>query len=192
MPKSVLAVLAGASVFAPPDQALPEPVFDNAVFDPGGEQQPMLIRAQYGAASMTIYPTENLSNRGDVSIYDTEYQFNLVVQVPYSGDGYRPYGGFQGRSDLDATVLHALVPQTGSSAIWWPGTSCLVNEYANNINWTTTASSVTLSFHVDRAKFDAARASSSGPIVLKGWLGASSACPRTSSTAPSTSSDDDK
>lgn len=191
MPKSILAVLAGASVFAPPDQGLSEPVFDNAVFDPGGEQQPMLIRAQTGSAAMTIYANEDLSRRGDVGVYDTEYQFNLIVPVPYSADGWRPSGGFQGRSDLDATLLHAYVPDT-LNGIWVPGSSCLVREDMNNINWTTTASSVTLSFHVDRAKFDAARAANPGTIVIRGWLEASSACPRSSTTAPPSTSDDDK
>ena len=107
MPKSILAVLAGASVFAPQDQGVPEPIFDDAQFDPGGEQQPMLIRAQAGSATMTVYATEDLSRRGDVNVTETEYQFSLVVPVPYSADGWRPQGGFQGRSDLDATLLHA-------------------------------------------------------------------------------------
>ena len=191
MPKSILAVLAGASVFAPQDQGVPEPIFDDALFDPGGEQQPMLIRAQASSVSMTIYATEDLGRRGDVNVTDGEYQFNLVVPVPYSADGWRPQGGFQGRSDLDGTLLHAYVPDT-LRGIWTPGSSCLVREDMNNINWTTTGSSVTLSFHVDRAKFDAARAANPGTIVLKGWLEASSACPRASTTTPPSSSDDDK
>lgn len=189
MAKSLLAVLAGASVFAP-DQGAAEPLLDNALFD-YGDVRPTLQKAQYGAATMTIYPGEDLSRRGDVNVTDNEYQFNLVVAVPYSGDGWRPYGGFQDRSDLQATLLHAYVPDT-YKGIWFPGGSCLVREDMNNINWTTTASSVTLSFHVSRSQFDAARANSSQPIVLKGWLEASSACPRASSTPSTSDSDDDK
>lgn len=189
MPKSILAIMAGASVFTP-EQGVVEPVFDNAVFD-YADEQPALVRARATSASMTIYATEDLSRRGDVKIAGEEYQFNLVVPVPYSADGYRPYGGFQGRSDLDATLLHVWTPDT-ANGIWYPNTSCMVREDMNNINWTTTSSSVTLSFHVNRAKFDAARAANPGTIVLTGWLDASSACPRSSSSSSPSSSDDDK
>ena len=196
MAKSMLAVLASASVFAP-GQGSAEVAFENVVSE-DGQDQALLIKAQASnAVAMRISPTEDLSKRSDVVVSDTEYELNLTVPTPLGHDSYEPWGGFQGgAAGLNDTILHIFMVDQPVAGVWLPGQSCFTRQGASNINWTPTRSQMVMSFHVDRAKFDAARKQSSQTIVLEGWTKGGSSCPAQKAPAPapapSTSDDEDK
>lgn len=167
--RSAMAVLAGASVFAP-QMALAEGIETTPAPTPVQES---------GAITFTVQPGEDLSQRQGVTVEQGSdgtmtvdyYIFRLSVTTTTGWAGYTPAGSIMAADGQSASDLVAWVSAVGTPAGEWdPNWTCMVRGDQSSVPWTPSSSTVVLRLYMKKAEFDARRAQVNQPLTFKIWI----------------------